>query len=280
MKEKMKEMHGSTETIEESRLSFNWDTNTIARIMLETKCPTCDVEGWNDILNIDFESNKVKSRCPNCNGINMYDLTPSVTIVKKGKKPEPIKIAKTISENLTEKEVKELMDEFLKKYSKASVEELVKFLDSEIASIKTVLATKEQEITTKDTELTAIKAEKTGLLKAIEDSKLLVENSKLELETIKVELSGFKADKEAKIAAEKADKIKSRKEDLGEYAKDISDEDILNDLKFENAKLKKERDEAVKKVAGKGINAGAIITNEDETVKKRKEVQSRAWDNK
>lgn len=287
MKKKMNEMHKSIQdNIEESRMNFNFDNQTIARMMYETECPSCNTLGWNDILNIDFENDKVKSRCPNCNGINMYDLTPSVEIIKKGKKPEPIKLSneKLAGEGLTknieanknsnEKEGTNLMDEFLKKYSKASVEEVVKFLDIELSNIKTSLATKE-------TELSTIKAERESLIKTVEDNKLIVENSKLEAEKIKVELDVFKAAETKKIEDEKVTKVKSRKEDLGEYAKDMSDEDILNDLKFENAKLKKERDEAIKKASTKtGLDAGSTIVNEDETVTKQKKIQARAWESK
>ena len=284
----MKESQKVSENIEESSFSFNWDKETIARMMCETECPTCKTKGWNDILNINFEDNKIKSRCPYCNGVNEYDLTPTATIVKKGKKPEPIKLAQTstlekpienkeLSKNLKEKEGKNLMDEFLRKYNKASVDELVKFLDTELASIKLIVATKDQDILTKTQELTSKDAE---LVKNIADNKLMVENAKIELETVKTELAGFKAEESKKIADEKAAIVKSRKEGLAEYAKDMSDEDILNDLKFENAKLKKERDEAIKKASDKGLAAGATVVIEDETVKKQKSIQARAWESK
>ena len=284
----MKESQKVSENIEESSFSFNWDKETIARMMCETECPTCKTKGWNDILNINFEDNKIKSRCPSCNGVNEYDLTPTATIVKKGKKPEPIKLAQTstlekpienkeLSKNLKEKEGKNLMDEFLRKYNKASVDELVKFLDTELASIKLIVATKDQDILTKTQELTSKDAE---LAKNIADNKLIVENAKIELETVKTELAGFKVEEAKKIADEKAAIVKSRKEGLAEYAKDMSDEDILNDLKFENAKLKKERDEAIKKASDKGLAAGATVVIEDETVKKQKSIQARAWESK
>ena len=185
------------------------------------------------------------------------------------------------------------MDEILKKYSKASIEELVKFLETEIATLKTAteahvteLASKVQEITVKDTELATLKTEKEASLKAIEDSKLIVENSKLELEKIKAEFATIKAELDARLAAEKASAVKVRKDQIGEYAKDMSDDDILNDLKFENAKLRKERDEALAKastiipVAGStGIDAGKVIVVEDPNTKQRQEVRTRAFGN-
>lgn len=283
-KVKNKGKENSMDKIEESRMTFNWDKETIARMMYEATCPTCETMGWHDILNVNFEENKVKSRCPSCNGVNEYDLTPSVEIVKKGKKPEPIKsekeklaqeeLAKTVeAKKSKEKEGKVLMDEFLKKYSKSSVEELVKYFDAELASIKNTIITKEQEIV-------SFKTEKETLAKTIEDSKLIVENAKLEIEKIKAELAVFKSAEEKKLADEKAAKVKSRKDELGEYAKDMSDEDVLNDLKFENAKLKKERDEAVKKASKTGLDAGATVVVEDEVTKKRKNIQARAWEDK
>ena len=69
----------------------------------------------------------------------------------------------------------------------------------------------------------------------------MVENSKLEIEKIKTEAAGIKAELDAKLAEEKAKFVKARRDELGEvFSKDLTDEDICNDLKFENAKLKKE----------------------------------------
>jgi len=192
---------------------------------------------------------------------------------------------------ISKKEASNIMDEILKKYSKASVEELVKFLESEIATLKgasekqaTELASKVQEITAKDTELATMKTEKEAMIKAAEESKLIVENAKIELEKIKAEFATIKADLDARLAAEKAAAVKVRKDQIGEYAKDMSDDDILNDLKFENAKLKKERDEALAKAnavvpaAGStGVDAGKVIVNEDPNLKQREEIRTRAF---
>ena len=63
------------------------------------------------------------------------------------------------------------------------------------------------------------------------------------LESATAELKGFK---DAQTAAEKASrdaKIKSRKDELGDFAKAMSDEDVLDETKYEMAKLKKENAE-------------------------------------
>jgi len=118
----------------------------------------------------------------------------------------------------------------MKKCNKASVEELSKFMDETLAS----LSAKEQEIVT-------LKSEKETLSKQIEESKLVIENAKLESEKIKAEFDVIKAELDKRVTAEKAAFIKARRDELTEeFAKDLTDEDIVNDLKFENAKLKKE----------------------------------------
>lgn len=181
-------------------------------------------------------------------------------------------------------EANNFMDELLTKYSKASVEELVKFLDTELDTIKATVTTKEQELATKlqeltvkDTELATLKTEKESISRLVEESKLSADNVKLELETLKANYATLKAELDSKKTAETASEIKSRKDLLGDYAKDMSDEDILNELKFENAKLRKERDEAVTKAGKKGLDAGSVLEIEDETTTKRKNIQEKAW---
>jgi len=156
------------------------------------------------------------------------------------------------------------VDEMLKKYNKSSLEELLKFIDENIADTK------------------RLNEENATLKKAVEDSKMVVENSKLEMEKIKVDAEAIKKDLDARLAAETAASVKERKDSLGEeYAKDMSDEDIMNDLKFENAKLKKELAIANAK-AGKtedgGLDAGA--KTEDaiaEPFKKQKSIGEKAF---
>lgn len=218
---------------------------------------------------------------------SLKKLGVSVETVKKKilKKARELNMTDLLKRH--EGEVNNLMDEILKKYSKASVEELVSFLESEIKTVKdsfiakeTELAAKLQEITVRDTELSALKTEKETILKLVEDSKLLAENAKIELEKVKAEFSAIKAELDKRLAEEKAAIVKSRKDVIGDYAKDMTDEDILNDLKFENAKLKKERDEALKKVDTKGLDAGQVITQKDDATEKRDAIHARAWNKK
>lgn len=258
------------EIMEEARMNFNYDNDTIARMMCETECPSCKIKGWNDILSIDFENSKVKSICPMCNGVNIYDLTPSVTVIKKGKKPEAIKGSEenkekqNLAEGLENKESlkneekggKE-MDELLKKYNKATVEEIVSLLETENATLKAEIETHK---------------------KAIEDANTKVTGLTTEVGTAKAALK-------AKEDAEKASLVAARKSELGEFAKDMSDEDIVNDLKFENAKLKMENatlkaTKTIEKSAdNSGLEAGSKEnkTIADKTFEKQSRIHKQAF---
>lgn len=165
------------------------------------------------------------------------------------------------------------VEELLKKYNKSSIEELVKYFDESIVSL-----------TSKETELASLKAEKETLLKDIEESKLKLENSSIELEKVKVEATAIKEQLDARLAAEKAAIVQAKRDELGEeFAKDLSDEDLLNDLKFENAKLKKEL-AAVKQEKGsvtkpeEGLEAGKKIEGaKSETFARQELIQKKAF---
>jgi hypothetical protein len=80
-----------------------------------------------------------------------------------------------------------------------------------------------------------------SLEKQIEELKLQLENAKLEIEKLTVEAKLIKEELGKRLEAEKAAALKIRRDELGEeFATLITDEDIMDDLKFENAKLKKE----------------------------------------
>ena len=263
--------------IEEARLDFNYDNETIARIMYEAICPTCEMKGWHDIMSIDYENNKISSKCPGCGGKNEYELTPKSTIIKKGKKLQPVEESKIVKK---EKEISTAvledgrekggtgMEELLKKYNKASIEEVVASLESTIESANASIASK-------DTELTTLKTDKDGLVASLEEAKKAVEMAKLEVVTIKDLL-------DKKLSEEKAMLIKARREELGEeFAKDLSDEDILDATKFELAKTKKEL-AVVKASKGKeqgGLEAGSKKPEgKDPLYTKQDRIQKNAWE--
>jgi hypothetical protein len=258
--------------MEEAKLSFNWDNETIARLLYETECPTCKMKGWNDVQSIDFENSKVRSKCPGCNGVNEYNLTPSATIIKKGKKPEPMKSNEEIDTNKIKQEGgSNIVDELIKKFNKASIEELSTFMDETLASLSA-----------KDVEIASLKAEKEVSIKSLADSKLETENAKLELEKVKADFTVAQTELANIEKAKKDAIVLARKEDLGpEYSANLTDEDLLNDLKFENAKLKKELKKVTVEPVKAGLEAGAATgTVVDPAYTKQKSIHEKAFQEK
>lgn len=108
-----------------------------------------------------------------------------------------------------------------------------------------------------------------------------VEKLEAELASVTKERDEFKAKLDEIEKAEKEAKLKARKDELGEeYTKDVADEDILDDLKFENLKLKKENAELKK---GKKIEESSLEVgtkdkdSQPEWVEKQKKVDKMAY---
>lgn len=265
---------GEESFMEEAKLSFNYDNNTIARMMWEGKCPDCEMQGWFDVNKIDFDNDELDLTCGKCGAKSKMKLTPQMTLMKKGKKTEKASVKSESSEAANSEKIQNEggceVDEILKKYNKANVEEFAKHVE-EMAN----------SLTSKDKEIADLK-------KAVEEANIKVENSKIELEKVIVEAKAVKEQLDAKLAAEKAAFIKTRRDELGEeFAKELTDEDIVIDLKFENAKLKKELAETKKKVEkanvetpASGLEAGSKVVPEDEIFKKQKSIKERAFPQK
>lgn len=266
------EEHKGSEVVEEmEEAKFYFmpsDCMIIDKFLWDTECPSCKSKGMYHVSSIDFDNSLTKASCSKCEAKYTINLEPEVTLNKKGKKIKDMikgtEINSAIQNDNTKGGIE--VDELLKKYNKASVEELTKFLDETLASL-----------TAKDTEIVSLKKE-------MEDSKLKVENAKIEIETIKVEAKAVKDELDKRINAEKAVFLKTRRDELGECAKDLSDEDITNDLKFENAKLKKELEQVkngkIKPITA-GLEAGAEVKEKDTTIfKKQENIQKQAFPEK
>lgn len=231
---------------EESKLNFYHDRDIIARMMFETKCPSCQEKGWFDILNIDLVNMIVKGECISCGGTTWVDLTPTTKIIKKGKKEKSNK----------DKGGAGMNDKIVK-----SAEELQKELDA----LNGVIGVRDKEVAEHKIKITKLEEE------AI-DVKTKLDKATKDYETIK-------ADLDKRIKVEKDSLIKSRKDELGEeYSKEVSDEDILNDTKFENLKLKKENAEIKAKLPPEkaGLEAGDKTGNSPIN-DKRKRISEKAF---
>ena len=129
-------------------------------------------------------------------------------------------VKRKILKRAKELNMKELLDRN-KGTEEENMEEKIKELEAELAKAKEALTAKTSELEKATATINELKKESEEAKKKIED----IEKAKAE------EIEKAKAD--AKIVAE-------RKAELKDFAKDISDEDILDDVKYENAKLKME----------------------------------------
>jgi Zn ribbon nucleic-acid-binding protein len=242
------------EKVEVAKFNFiPEDCSVIDKFLWETACPSCETKGMYSVSLIDFSNSIAKANCIKCGAKYHLNLEPEVTLEKKGKKIKEM----TLSSEKVNKGGSSKMDEYLKKYNKSTAEEVVSFLEAEIEAAKT----------SKGDEL--------------ENLKIELEKAKVELEKAKLEATDAKEKLDTKMAEEKAALVKARKDELGEeFAKDISDEDILNDLKFELAKTKKEladvKTEKATKKEETGMEAGASSDTEP-VFEKQKSINSRAF---
>ena len=164
------------------------------------------------------------------------------------------------------------MKDLLMKYEKATVEEQAKIY-SELAQKYTDLQT-QSDVTAK--ELASVKESVT-----VKDTEIA--SLKVTIETLTKDCEAAKAEIKRRDDEIKAKLVSDRRGELAELAKDVSDEDILNDLKFENLKLKKEnaslKSASVKPAEvpvdlDKGSKKGTIIAD---IVTRAKRVQDLAW---
>ena len=140
------------------------------------------------------------------------------------------------------------MKDLLDKYEKSTVEEqakLFKEIVEESVKLRTDAETKVKEtatlVETKDKEVATLKESVIAKDTEIANLKTEFDKVKNDAETANAEIA--KRDKEIKDA-----EIAKRKTELGDLAKDMTDEDIMNEDKFKIAKLTKENADLKAKV--------------------------------
>lgn len=213
-RDKIKELHESSFSI--------FDFDTILKVVSETPIPKGEDEySFWDIEMIDFTEGIVRARV--FPGDNRYQINLRPTAKKlttASQYVESIIKIETTSE-MTSQDDKVLIQSNSEE-TKNKMEEKVKELEKEIANLKDSLAKKEEEVTSLTSDLEASKAKVVEAEKSLEDSK--------------------KQNEEAiKVAKENATKVAERKAELADFASEMTEEEILNDDKYENAKLKKEK---------------------------------------
>jgi len=228
--------------LEASRL-YTWDMESIMRIGAEVICPMCKSQGTIEVNEINFKQNNMDATCWMCNADMNIVLTPKSTMMLKDTASRTISkiVQKEKKEEGTMSEVKTETPSIEKAEDLIKDEEVIKTEEETVekAEVEEVVVETIEEVI-KEAEV-EVKAEEVAQ-KTEEVANAEVEALKKELATLKEQL--VKARDEGKIIGE-------RRSFLGEFAKDMSDDDVLDMIKFENASLKKKVAELESKKAVK-----------------------------
>jgi hypothetical protein len=231
----------------------------------------CKQQGTVSINSIDFEDNEIEGTCWNCNCEMEIELTPQSTMVLPeesskrtiknikmvGKKEEG-----SMSEVKTETPSIEKAEELIKDeeviqneaepVEKAEVEEVV------VETIEEVV--KEAEVEVKAEEAKQVEEAKKDMVECPNCGSMVGKDKMKKCGSEEASQDVLKQAIEKARAEGKV--IGERRSFLGDYAKDMSDDDVLDAVKFENASLKKKVAELE---ASKEVKEVASITKKDET---------------
>lgn len=261
------------------------DFETVLRLVQEVGNPNNQNDfGYHDILAIDFLIGKVRTKWvsfdteDNSTFFNIY-ISPRA---EEGKESN-IKLIKFEEEKAsssqddlkkvksTDVEGSKKMDEKIEKLQgeNATLKVEKDNLAKEIASLKESIATLQKSYDEAKAKVTEAEARVTEKANELAESLTKAETDKAEAIKVAVE--------NAKISTE-------RRSELGEFAKEMSDEDLLNNDKFEIAKLKKENSELKTKSASTSVNKGSTDkldvgskTTESEFTKTQKRIRQYAF---
>jgi len=196
---------------------YSWEMDTISTQLYKIVCPECQATGYIEILMIDFEESLARVKCYECESLLIADLIPrTVKIPSSGSYIKEIRVDETTNGG-------------------KKMEEKLMELQKVVASLEEQMKTKDSDLESRDAEIAKLNED----IKAIKDE---LEEAKTSLNEAKSLEESFAERVDAEV--EKREKISTRRSELTEeYAKDMSDDDILDESKFEKAKLLKENTE-------------------------------------
>lgn len=258
-------------SIEEKKLEFSrlwtWDMETIMRMSSQVICPMCKAEGTIDVNEIDFKENSIEATCWMCGADMEIELTPKSTMMLKDSASRQIKEVK---------KVEKTEDTNMSKVDKASVQEadaLIKTegeAPSENADEVVAEVAKNDATDSDGKTVEQIIAETKGEVKAevvtatpeVKDEVIPAQTEALEM--LKAEILALKEEisKSKARARDEGKVIGERRSALGEFAKDMTDDDVLDNVKYENATLRKKLAEVE---ASKSVVVSETATTKTET---------------
>lgn len=273
--------------IEKARM-YTEDMNTILRVVGEVECPTCKEKFVIGLDSIDFVNNKATGTCWLCGAKCNMELTPKTTLTQEGRKISQVSIEKETEYDEDNEEGKnnkgeEKMENKEEAVVENSSEQLEKLSEEDVIDTpQEDLKKDEEETASEKAETEEVKAEeatqevKTEEVTKPEETQETAEVTalKTEIESLKVQLQ--KKDEEIAQKVEEAKvltaKVIERKSALGSFSKDVSDSDLLDDVKFEILRLKKENAELKSaKIEVSSLEIGGE-NEEKEEVKDKEEI--------
>ena len=229
---------------------------------------TCPAVDCNSLINYTIFSNmkELKLKCKKC-GIKFALHLNDKTSVNRA-----IKSMEQIGE-----EKATLLKECEDMTRKENLEELKKVILSEALNEEQATEVKKEEVVVEKAEEVVVKEtvkEEEVKAETVVDEKQVLKDkiAKLESELSELqnlterEVEEFK--KQAQKIVENAKKIAERRQELGQFAENLSDEDILNETKYDNAKLKQQveilklavKENAVQEVAKEELTDEVTVT--------------------
>jgi len=157
--------------------------------------------------------------------------------------------------------IKKVMNKILKRAKKLGMKELLERHKSSVLTEEELI----EKLNEYRSTIEELNKEKEQLNK--EKTELEKKNENLEKEKEKLETEVKKEQEKANLYKEKGELIAKRRAELGDFAKELSDEDLLNDDKYELARLRKENYELRQKNGD--LNTGHDSKDEITSVQKK-----------
>jgi len=234
---------------------------TLMEMLSDLTCPNCGINVWPElnVVKVDFEHQEIKSICDVCGTEIIIDY--SLKIKEEIKNISPEEVDEALGKFLKEKKDKQRANKLKdskknEKEREVKMDEEMKKLEEKLAEIKV----KNESLTEQEVKLTARVEELTTQVTEITEASETLKTEKAEVDAKLAEY--VKVEEEAK-KVEAENLLKARREELV-ADESVSDEDLLDDAKYEVMKLKKELSDA---------NAEIEKTKKDLEVSGKKEVE-------
>lgn len=229
--------------LEKARM-YTSDMETIMRLTNEIECPMCKCQGCVDINEIDFKDNEIEATCWMCDCNMNVSLTPSTKITL----PDDMANSSRKIKSITKKEENSMAE---KKLEASSEETVIKTEgDGAVETTEEVVVIEEAtEELIKEAEAEVVVADAksvvpTGTKPVVDNKQKLADapaptndNVDALVKILQKEVDAYKM--KVVTARDEGKVIGTRRAFLGDFAKDMTDDDVLDATKYENACLKK-----------------------------------------